>query len=158
MTMALKGGSPGQAAAVLQSLVLKVLAGLCREPAFDVCSCKYKANKMKDLFNSNVVLSAPGPIAWAVHDPEFALVSFCLEAGSTAGQAQALGPLQAVGSEVLGAACCRVRAFQLSPVPPMCAGQPLNNQEGRWPWINLLYQKTASQESQQPTSAKAMLM
>lgn len=63
MTMALKGASPGQAAAVLQSLVLKGLLGLCSEPAFDVCCCKYKANKMKDLFNSRVVQSASGPIA-----------------------------------------------------------------------------------------------
>lgn len=60
-----------------------------------------------------------------MHDPEFALVSFCLETGTTAGQAQALGPLQTVSSEDLGAASCRVRAFYLSPVPSMCAGLPL---------------------------------
>lgn len=117
-----------------------------------------KANKMKDLFNSGVVLSTSGPIAWAVHDPEFALVSFCLETGSTAGQAQALGPWQAMSNEVLGAACCSLRACQLSTVPSMCAGQPPKNWEGRWLWINLLYQKTESQESQRPSSAKAMLM
>lgn len=48
MTMALKDGSPGQAAAVLQSLVLNVLVGLCSESAFDVCSCKYKEGKQNE--------------------------------------------------------------------------------------------------------------
>lgn len=40
--------------------------------------------------------------------------------------------LQAATDAVVVAACCRVRAFQLSTIPPMCAGQPLTNQEGRW--------------------------
>lgn len=43
-----EGGSPGQAAAVLQSLVLTVLVGLCREPAFGVCSCGYKEDKQNE--------------------------------------------------------------------------------------------------------------
>lgn len=146
MTMALKGGSPGQAAAVLQSLVLNVLVGLCSEPALVFAAVNTrKANKMKDLLNSGVVLSALEPTAWAVHDPEFALVSFCLETATTA------------GCEQWGSGSCLLQGKGFSAVP-MSAGQPINNREGRWPLINLLCQKTESQEFQQPSSAKATLM
>lgn len=159
MTMALKGGSPGQAAAVLQSLVLKALDGLCSEPAFDVCSCKYKEGKQWKISLIPVLYYQLQGLSCM--SCTWSRVCSCLlvfRNRNPAGQAQALGPLQAVSSEVLRDACCRVRAFQLSPIPSTCAGQSLNIGEGRYPWINLLHQKAESQESHQPFSVKGMLM